>query len=37
MKNDKKFEDELTFHFKIDMRNVTNFDPSIGKSQKCSL
>ena len=37
MKNDEKFEDELTCHFKIDMRNATNFDPSIGKSQKCSL
>ena len=26
MKNDAKFEDELTCHFKIDMRNLTNFD-----------
>ena len=26
MKNDAKFEEELTFHFKIDMRNLMNFD-----------
>ena len=28
MKNDAEFEEELTCHFKIDMRNLTNFDPS---------
>ena len=28
MKNDAKLEEELTYHFKIDMRNLTNFDPS---------
>ena len=28
MKNDAKFEEELTCHFKIDMRNLMNFDPS---------
>ena len=28
MKNDAKFEQELTAQFKIDMRNLTNFDPS---------
>ena len=28
MKNDAKFEEELTYHFKVDMRNLTNFDPS---------
>ena len=28
MKNDAKFEEELTCYFKIDMRNLTNFDPS---------
>ena len=28
MKNDAKFEEELTHRFKIDMRNLTNFDPS---------
>ena len=27
-KNDAKFEEELTCHFKVDMRNLTNFDPS---------
>ena len=27
MKNDAKFEEELTCHFKIDLRNLTNFDP----------
>ena len=27
-KNDAKFEEELTFHFEIDMRNLTNFDLS---------
>ena len=33
MKNDAKFKEELTYHFKIDMRKSTNFDPSIQKSQ----
>ena len=28
MKNDPKFEEELTCHFKIDIRNLMNFDPS---------
>ena len=28
MTNDVKFEEELTCHFKIDMRNLTNFDPN---------
>ena len=28
MKNDAKFEEELTCYFKIDMRNLTNFDLS---------
>ena len=28
MKNDTKFEGELTSHFKVDMRNLTNFDPN---------
>ena len=27
-KNDAKFEEEWTCHFKIDMRNLMNFDPS---------
>ena len=28
MKNDAKFEEELTCLFKIDMRNLTKFDRS---------
>ena len=35
--NDAKIEDELTCQFKIDMRNLTNFDPSTQKSQKFTL
>ena len=34
MKNDTKFQEELTCQFKTDMRNLTNFDPSTHKSQK---
>ena len=37
MKNDTKFEQELTCQFKIDMRNLTYFDPSTRKSQKFAL
>ena len=37
MKNDAKFEVDLTCQFKIDMRNLTNFDPSTRKSQKFEL
>ena len=37
MKNDVKFEDESTCQFKIDMRNLMNFDPSTRKSQKFTL
>ena len=37
MKNDTKFEKELTLQFKIDMRNLTNVDPSTQKSQKSAL
>ena len=33
MKNDPKFEKELTCRFKIDMSNLTNFDLSTRKSQ----
>ena len=32
IKNDAKFEEELTCHFKTDMRNLMNFDPSTLKS-----
>ena len=28
MKNDAKFEEELTCRFKFDMRNLINFNPS---------
>ena len=37
MKNDAKFGEELTCHFKTDMRNLTNFDSSTQKSKKFSL
>ena len=37
IKNDVKFEQELTGQFKIDMRNLTNFDLSTRKSQKFAL
>ena len=37
MKNDAKLEEELTFRFKIDMRNLMNFDLSPRKSQKFAL
>ena len=37
MKNDAKFEGKLTCRSKSDPRNLTNFDPSTQKSQKCAL
>ena len=37
MNNDTKFEEELTCRFKIDMTNLTNFDPNTGKSRKFVL
>ena len=37
MKNNAKFEEELTCHFKIDMRNLTNFDSSARKSKKFAV
>ena len=37
LKNDAKFEEELTCQFKTDKRNLTNFDPSTRKSQKFAL
>ena len=37
LKNDTKFEEELTCRFKINMINLTNFDPSTRKSQKLAL
>ena len=37
IKNDAKFEGELTYQFKIDMRSLTNFDLSTQKSQKIAV
>ena len=37
IKNDAKFDMELTSFFKIDMWSLTNFDLSTGKSQKFTL
>ena len=34
LKSGEKFEEELTCRFKIDIRNLTNFDSSTRKSQK---
>ena len=37
MKNNAKFEGELTFHFKTDMSNLTNFNSTTQKSKKIAL
>ena len=37
MKNDAKFEKELTCQFKIYMRSLTNFDLRTRKSQNFAL
>ena len=37
MNNNAKFEGKLTFHFKTDIRNLTNFDLSTQKSKKIAL
>ena len=37
MKNNAKFEEELTCHFKTDMRNLTNFHSSTRKSKNFAL
>ena len=37
MNNYIKFEEELTCHFKVDIRNLTNFDPSTWKFHKFSF
>ena len=37
MKNDAKFEEELTCQFKIDMRNLMNCDRRTWKSKKSAL
>ena len=37
LKSDTKFEEELICRFKIDIKNLTNFDLSTQKSQKILL
>ena len=37
LKNDEKAKEELTCQFKIDMRNLTNFDSRARKPQKFTL
>ena len=37
MKNDAKFEEQLTCCFKIGIRNLTNFDPNAWNSHKFAL
>ena len=37
MKNDSKFEKKRICPFKVNIRNLTNFDPSAQKSQKFAL
>ena len=36
MKNNAKFKEELTSHFKTDMRNLTNADSNTQKAKKKS-
>ena len=37
IKNDANIEEELTCHFKTDIKNLKNFDPSTQKSKKFAL
>ena len=37
LENDEKSEEESTCHFKIDIRNLRNFDLRTQKSQKFTL
>ena len=37
MKNKVKSEEELTFHLKTDMRNLTNFNSTTQKFKKIAL
>ena len=37
MKNDTKFEEEFICQVKIDIMNLTNFDPTTQKSKKSTL
>ena len=37
MKNDANIEEKLTLQFKIDIRNLMNFDPRTQKSQNLHI
>ena len=37
MKNNTKFEEKLSCHFKTDMSNLMNFDSTTSKSKKIAL
>ena len=37
LKNDAKFEEELTRALKNDMRNLANFDPTLESLKNCTL
>ena len=37
IKNNAKFEEELTFHLKADMTNLTNFNSTTQKSKKTAF
>ena len=37
LKNDEKSKEELTCRFKIDIKNLTNFDKRTQNSQKLTL
>ena len=37
IKNDAKFEEELTCSFKIYIKNLINFNSSTRKSKQCAL
>ena len=37
MKNDAKIEEELACQFKINIRNLTNFDPTLKNLKICTL
>ena len=37
MENDAKLEEEWTFRFKTEMRNLTNFESNTQKPQKLAL
>ena len=37
MKNNAKLEEEFTWHFKTNIKNLTNFDSSTRKSKKIAL